>query len=136
MAVTPERAPAIAKHVRRDPVEPGQKLALDDDDRRSPPERLEKDDRGEILGLRPVAQATEEVVVDRACVTIVELGERPLVPVCARLQERLVARAERHSALTRHIALMFNGSGKFHPAQPDNLADRLAPSRQRGTPSS
>ena len=87
MAVTPERTPAIAKHVRRDPVEPRQKLALDDDDLRSPPECLEKHDRGEILRLRPVGQAAEEVVVDRACVTLVELGERPLVAVCARLQE-------------------------------------------------
>ena len=100
MAVTPERAAAIAKHVRRDPVEPGQKLALDDDDLRSPPEGLEKHDRGEILRLRPVGQATEEVVVDRACVTLVELGERPLVAARARLQERIVARTERQSAIT------------------------------------
>jgi len=60
MAVTPERAAAIAKHVCRDPVEPGQKLALDDDDLRSPSECLEKHDRGEILGLRPVGQAAED----------------------------------------------------------------------------
>jgi hypothetical protein len=58
--VAPHRAAAIAKHVRRDPVEPRQKLALDDDDLRSPPECLEKHDRREILRLRPVRQATEE----------------------------------------------------------------------------
>jgi hypothetical protein len=38
MAVTPERAAAIAKDVRRDPIEPGQELALDDDDLGPPPE--------------------------------------------------------------------------------------------------
>ena len=43
--------------------------------------RLEKHDRGEILGLRPVGQAAEEVVVDRLCVTLVKLGERPSSPL-------------------------------------------------------
>jgi len=113
--VTPERSTAIAKHVRRDPVEPGQQLALDDDDLTPPPEGLEEDDRGEILRLRPVAQAAEEVVVDRACVSLVELGERPLVAARARPPERLVAGNERRQ-ITCHISLMFNGPGKFHPS--------------------
>ena len=121
MAVTPERAVAITKHVRRDPVEPGQELALDDDDLVPSPECLEKDDRGEILRLRPVGQAAEEIVVDRACVPLVELGERPLIAACARLPERLIAGNERPS-ITCHMWLMFNGRGKFHIAQSDTIA--------------
>ena len=84
-AVTPERTTPIAQHVRRDPVEPGQELPLDDDDLPAAPERLEKDNRGEVLRLRPIGQAAEEVVVDRAGVALVELRERILVAACARL---------------------------------------------------
>ena len=125
--MTPERAAAIAEHVRRDPIEPGQELALDDDDDLlPPPECLEEDDRGEIFRLRPVGQAAEEVVIDRACVPLVKLGERPLVAACTRLPERLIARSERQSAIIAHMSLMFDPPGKFHPAQPDSLAQRFA----------
>jgi hypothetical protein len=104
--VTPERASAIAKHVRRDPEEPGQELALQDDDLSPSPECLEKDDRGEVFRLRPVRQAAEEVVVDRAGVPLVELGERQRVATCARLPEK--TRRSQRAAIGDHRSHVFD----------------------------
>ena len=93
--VTPLRSATVAKHVRRDPVEPGKELAVHDDDVRPLAECLEEDDRSEILCLRPVCQATEEVVVDRLGVALIELGERLLVAARACLPEQFIAPSRR-----------------------------------------
>ena len=58
----PQRASAVAEDVRRNPVEPGQELALEDDDVFPAAIRLEEYDGREVFRLRPVGQAAEEVV--------------------------------------------------------------------------
>ena len=83
--VTPLCSATVAKHVRRDPIEPGKELAVHDDDVLRWRKCLEEDDRSEILCLRPVCQATEEVVVDRLRVALIDLGERLLVAARACL---------------------------------------------------
>jgi hypothetical protein len=108
--VTPECPPTVAEHVRRDPVEPGQELAVYDDDLIPTPERLEEDDRREILGLRPVGESAKQVVVDRPCMPLVELGERVLIALCARPKERLVT--------NRHMRMMCEQLEKFHRRRP------------------
>jgi hypothetical protein len=76
----------------------------------SAPERLEEHNRSEVLGLRPVGQAAEEVVVDRAGVALVDLGKRTSVAARARFPKSVVARLE----IFGHTWLMSDGPEEFH----------------------
>ena len=72
----PERPISVASDVRGDAGEPRPDHRLIDDDVIPATKSLKKGDCSQILGLRPVAQPAEEVVVDPASVALVEKPER------------------------------------------------------------
>ncbi len=74
------RAPAIAHHVRRDPVQPGQDLPRPNVGIASPP-RLEKHDRDHVLGGAPITQTPEAIVVNHTRMAAKQGRESVRVPL-------------------------------------------------------
>lgn len=70
-----ERTLCVAHGIRRNAEKPRECALVDEAYVRSPPPRLEKDDRGQILRERPIGGSPEAIDVDRLCMSLEQGAE-------------------------------------------------------------
>jgi hypothetical protein len=137
--MTPLRAPTVPKDVRSDAIEPWQKTAVMDDGFSASSERLQEDDSSEILSLRPVAEPSEEIVVNLARVPLVKRSKRLAITPPRRFPKRVVAYAPkvgcgkpRHQLLMSAVRRRFHRIVKAHIVQVFFVDPRFGPDKAAG----